>query len=389
MKLQVLIGISLLSVVYAATQYGIRVNSDTSGGRSIGTEVTIEGNTNLVVPGSASFGSTGSGVAGSTIKMFNTNGTYQYWITPNPSQSANLRQILASGPGVSIYTVSSTNEFETRVALPSDASQFLNGTGAFSTPSGVPSTAQYAGSILTPWVLTNGSISLVWRKPPVVEEFIGATTLFGITGILVNSGTATIPTTTSDLLEGGLTVHNTAANTNGLSGLGGNSSSLSSIVFGTNTVAVMWRIKTPSTLSTDTENYQLFAGFADVTTDNVPSDGAYFYYNHLVSNGVWTAQTANAASATFATGASTTVTVATSTWYNLLVEASATAADFWVSADDGATWTYVGRSTSNIPVTSARATGVETYIRKIGGTVGTTSRSFNVGRFVYWPNRVN
>lgn len=83
------------------------------------------------------------------------------------------------------------------------------------------------------------------------------------------------------------------------------------------------------------------------------------------------------------------MTVATSTWYNLRLEGTKDVVNFWVSSDDGVTWTFIGYCTSNIVTTSARASGLGAYLRKVGGSTGTTSVTAYVGKCVYWPPRMN
>jgi hypothetical protein len=130
----------------------------------------------------------------------------------------------------------------------------------------------------------------------------------------------------------------------------------------------------------------LIVGFGDATGDAEPVDGAYFYYTHTVSNGVWCAKTSSNSNRTFASGAaSTPPTVAITTIYDLLVEGNMNGVNFWVSSDLGATYQWIGYSSSNIPTSSTRWTGANVYIRKVGGSTGTNARIFYFGRAVYWP----
>lgn len=329
------------------------------------------------------------GTGGLTVKQLNvsgsgsplitmTNGAWVFTLSPHASQSADFDWVFPSAPQTGLLKVTASGSTGTL------------GYGVPGTDFQAPLTPDASDAILVPWVSTTGTIPLTWRKAPAVEEFMGATTIFGTVGINAG-GTATIPSTAPDTLEAGVASFSTAANTNSICGVGGNASAQASIVFGTNTIAVVWRMRTPAALSSDTDVYALVAGFGDRNdqTSPEPSDGAYLFYTHGTSNGVWTAKTASNGSATFATGASSTVTVAVDTWYNLKVEGNKDAVDFWVSANDGATWTYVGRSTSNIPTTLVRAFGVQAYIRKMAGSTGTTARVMHLGRFAFWPNRVN
>lgn len=246
-------------------------------------------------------------------------------------------------------------------------------------------TGFYSGAILTPWVGTNNALTLQWKKSPQVWEFAGGAVGEWVS-INTGGGTASQGSQTPDLAENTVWSGGTASGTNSTGGFRG---SALTTVFTTNKVAVLWRIRTPAALSSDVDGYELYAGFGDATGDAAPTDGAYFYYSHLTSNGVWTAKTANNSSVTFASGAASEITVAVDTWYSLLVEGNSTVVNFWVSQNDGATWQWIGFSTANIPTTVARSTGIEAYIRKIGGSTGTTTRTAYYGRCELWPNRNN
>lgn len=246
-------------------------------------------------------------------------------------------------------------------------------------------TGFYSGAVLTPWVGTNNALTLQWKKAPVVWEFIG-----GVAGDLAaftaNSGSSGLSPTPTDTSEQGLWSISTGSLTNGTAGFRAGSQSQ---MFTTNSFAVMVRLRTPSSLSSNVDGYELYAGLGDSTGDAAPVDGAYFFYSHLTSNGVWTAKSVSNSSVTFASGAPSEITVAVSTWYSLLLEGTSSLINFWVSSNDGVTWQWIGFVTGNIPNTTSRATGFEAYIRKIGGSTGTAISVAYLGRLELWPNRSN
>jgi hypothetical protein len=245
----------------------------------------------------------------------------------------------------------------------------------------------YHGAILTPWVDTNNAISLVWKKAPWVTEFMGSA-VGEWTTFTANSGAVATGANAPDTADPGTWSISTGVLTNGVAGYRANQGGW---VFGTNNLAIMWRIKTPSALSSDTDGYEIYSGAGDGTTDAEPVDGAYFYYTHGVSNGVWCAKTSSNSIRTFASGAPTTPpAVAASTWYNLLLEGNNSLVNFWVSSNDGQTWQFIGFCSADIPNTTSRVTGAESYIRKIGPNPGgTTARIAYLGRCEFWPNRGN
>lgn len=310
--------------------------------------------------------------------------------------------ILLTAVWVSVTTLSAATTNAAASIGPSVAGQvpvYTDTTGQIMTPSSsltdvtlvtptitVPG-GYYHGAVLTPWVSTNNSISLQWRKSPQVWEFVG-NSIPDWTAMTANSGSATLPNTSSDAIEQGAASFTTGTVTNGAAGIRGG---VALILFTTNTQAVLWRIKTPSALSSDAEGYELYYGLGDSSGNAAPGDGAYFYYLHSVSNGVWCAKTVNNTSSTFASGAPTTPPAVTvDTWYNLLLEGNSSAVNFWVSSNDSATWQWIGYSTSNIPIAiGGTQTGLQAYIRKVGGSVGTTARVSYAGRCEFWPNRAN
>lgn len=241
-----------------------------------------------------------------------------------------------------------------------------------------------AGQMLTPWI-TSGSnatvaIALRWRKAPMVEEFdAGASGQWTFTAL--NSGVATVGGS-PDLGDFGTANLGTGAVTNG----GGISRMFNGAgTFSSGKLATTWRIRTPSALSSDVDIYRIWCGFGDATSASESVDGAYFEYTHSLSNGVWTAKTASNSVRTYADGATATMAVVAATWYTLRIEGDSTSVQFWVSNDDGANWTFVGSSGSNIPNTTSRLFGRHCEIIKEAGTTGTTAITMLVGRSVLWP----
>lgn len=304
------------------------------------------------------------------------------WVSVTTLSAATTNAAASIGPSVvgqvPVYT-------DTTGQLMTPSSSLTNFT--FVTPVITVPGGYYHGAMLTPWVDTNNAISIKWNKAPQVWEFLSVN-IGDWTAITANSGSVAQTPTLPDDADNGVWSLTTGALTNAVAGYRVNTVST---VFQTNVICVIFRIRTPTSLSTDADGYELYAGVGDSTGDAAPVDGAYFYYLHSVSNGVWTARTANNSATTFATGAPTAPpTVAAATWYNLLLEGNATAVDFWVSSNDGQSYQWIGRSPSNIPVAPAsRQTGLEFYIRKVGGSVGTTSRVSYLGRCEYWASRAN
>lgn len=238
------------------------------------------------------------------------------------------------------------------------------------------------GWVKTPWTLTNyAAPQLQWRKAAQVWEFVGVAGEW--TAIQINSGTATGGGNFPSGNDIGAITCSTLALTNGMAGFRSGSGNM---YFNSSSVGLHWRIHTPSTLSTDADGYEIIAGFADATGDANPVDGVYFRYTHSLSNGVWTAWTANNSVTNAASGASSTVTVAINTVYDLIMEVKSSVANFWVSSDNGATYTWIGYQTATIPQAAGRETTIEAYIRKLGGSVGTNSRILYLGRCELWPN---
>lgn len=284
--------------------------------------------------------------------------------------------------GVTVSTASAANPTATigLTAVNGSATTFLRSDGAPALPA---TGGAYSGSILVPWVGTNNAVTLRWRKAPQVWEFNNVAGEW--TALNSNSGSSSL-TSASDGQEIGLWTFSTGILTNGVAGMRLN---LTALLFGSSECAVSWRIKTPPALSSDADGYEMYAGTGDAAsgTDGPPTDGAFFYYLHSVSNGVWCAKTINNTTATFATGASSTPPAVTAgAWWDLLLYGTSTTINFFVSSDNGATWAYIGSSSSNIPSAAGRETSIQAYIRKVGpNPTGTTAELMSVGRCVLWP----
>lgn len=235
------------------------------------------------------------------------------------------------------------------------------------------------GDTLTAWPNTDNTVDLVWRKAPQVFELTGSAGESGSTA--VNSATVTTSGTTPDASEGGVYTLATGSLTNGVAGT---RSAVTPFFFGTASQAIQCRFKTPPALSSNTDGYEIAVGFHDLNSDARPTDGAYVFYTHAEASGAWQGVTADNSSRTVATGGGT-VTVVGGTWYDIMVIGTSSSATFFVSNDGGATYTYIGTSSATIPATTSRVFGFDATIRKIGGSVGTTSEIMQVGRFVYWP----
>lgn len=267
-------------------------------------------------------------------------------------------------------------------SLADEATPPIVETGAIFAYEALDKMAYRIGWTQVPWMLTNNTApQLQWRKAPQVWEFAAANGEW--TSIAVNSGTGTSGSNFPSGNDVGAIACSTSTSTNAVAGFRAASGNL---YFNSASVGLHWRIHTPSALSTDADGYEIIAGFGDVTTDANVTDGVYFRYTHSLSNGVWVPFTANNSVTNMASGASSTVTVAINTVYDLIIEVTSSVANFWVSTDNGATYTWLGYITSTIPQAAGRETAIEAYIRKLGGSVGTTARIMYLGRCELWPN---
>lgn len=131
-----------------------------------------------------------------------------------------------------------------------------------------------------------------------------------------------------------------------------------------------WLIQSPANLSDGTDTYTIFAGFGDTSTNALSTDAAYITYTHSVNVGKWTGFTSSNGAATQMTLLSSN-TVATSTWYLLVVKVNplGNRVDFYVNG------VPIGYCTANIPNGGARALGPMLQIVK---SAGTNARTFLV-----------
>ena len=132
------------------------------------------------------------------------------------------------------------------------------------------------------------------------------------------------------------------------------------------------------TLSNSTERYIFRAGLCDVNSHATDcSNGAYLEYDSATSTN-WRYATAAAATRT---KASSTKAVATG-WTNLkFVANSTTSVSFYAKSAGDTTYTLLGTSTTNIPITN---TNVSTIMFLLDKQAGTTNRNVTVDYMDYW-----
>lgn len=119
-------------------------------------------------------------------------------------------------------------------------------------------------------------------------------------------------------------------------------------------------------LSTVTDEYILYTGFADVSGSGDMNDGAYFKYDRLTSVN-WQMCTANGGAGNRTATASSTAVAAT-TWTKLRIEVNAagTRVDYFINDVN------IGNVTTNIPTTVARVTSALMKAEKSAGTTATS-----------------
>ena len=141
------------------------------------------------------------------------------------------------------------------------------------------------------------------------------------------------------------------------------------------------KFKTPAALSTDADVYYHTIGFSD-NTGSGTVDGAFLYYKHSVSTN-FVAYTSNNSTTTTASGGSNVV-YTNNTWYDVIIIGNSSTVWFYLSSDDGATYTFLGSSSSNIPSTTGREFGIVTGIVKQAGSVGTNGRTVYLDRVAFY-----
>lgn len=221
-------------------------------------------------------------------------------------------------------------------------------------PSGIP------GKVL----FTDTNSAAYWARVPVIEEFLSATPGgIGFTAIAINGGSGAWGAGENG--HWGAVNQVTTTATNGAGGTRLNNTVAGS--FGTSNIIAYASFRTPALLSTLAEPYSVMVGFSDSTTQNEPTDGAYFYYYHA-TNDFWNAKCSAAASRSMATNINN-VTYSASTWYDLRIDGNSTLVSFHISSDGGVTWTHVADQATNIP-TGANTFGYFSVVVRMGGTTG-------------------
>lgn len=144
------------------------------------------------------------------------------------------------------------------------------------------------------------------------------------------------------------------------------------LTLGGGEVRVTCILRTPSQLSDGTERYTLRMGIIDTRTNGGATDGLFFSYTDTVNSGNWSVDAVSAGAPYSPVDTGVPVVVATWQRLEIVVNAAATEATFYI---DG---TLVHTETTTIPSGTARATGAGWIIFK---SVGTTARVLYVD---YW-----
>lgn len=124
-------------------------------------------------------------------------------------------------------------------------------------------------------------------------------------------------------------------------------------------------------LSTGTDEYQIFAGFQDSVGATNVTDGVYWQYVRTSSTS-WQGATANNSTRTI-TGAAGPTVDTNYIWLGIYINPTWSRATYFYSTDSR-TWTMAGEITTNLP-TAARSTGLGITINK---TVGTNQRNCSI-----------
>lgn len=272
-----------------------------------------------------------------------------------------------------------------------NSTTFLRGDGAWEPPPGGSSPTTTQGDVIVrgaavderlaigrvdqALTVASGGVSLTYKNPAAVDEFLSAVTASSFNWAIAGSVSAGVASPEPGHL--GCFALNTLATTNGI-GLLRVANAIGA--FSTNIWSYTVRVRSPAALSTDADVYHLWIGFGDSTAGADPVDGAYFEYQHTLSAN-WLGKTSNNSTRTTASGGSDVAVVA-NTWYDLRMEGNSSSVTFYVSSDGGYTWTNIGTSSTNIPSTSGREFGLQVIISKEAGSVGTTSRSLYLDRFM-------
>jgi hypothetical protein len=200
-----------------------------------------------------------------------------------------------------------------------------------------------------------------------LDDFIGGAWATGASGIWngVTGGTgATISDIQGTALRPGIIQFSTGTTNTGYALYFTGRASCQPILFGSGVYTFETDIYIP-TLSAVAEEYILRFGFADAITGADISDGAYFEYDRL-TNVNWLAKTA-ANSARTATATATAVAAAAWIRLKVIVNATGTAAYFYIND------VLVATNILNIPTGAGRQTSCNMTIVK---SAGTTARTF-------------
>ena len=131
-------------------------------------------------------------------------------------------------------------------------------------------------------------------------------------------------------------------------------------------------LRTPPALSDGTQRYTLRIGILDTRTNGAVSDGLFFSYIDTVTSGNWAIEAIAGGSPYTPTDTGVAVTAGTWVRLDIIVNAAATEATFYI---DGV---LVHTETTTIPSGTSQATGAGWIIFK---SIGTTAATMNVD---YW-----
>lgn len=207
----------------------------------------------------------------------------------------------------------------------------------------------------------------------MIEDFDTASSR--LAGTTTGSG-ASIVWTAAESGRVGIATLGTGTTTTGKAALGQLASgNIGTIVLGAGEAWLENIVRVP-TVSDATETFYVRAGFMDAASGADSTDGVYFRYTHSVNTGKWECITR---SNSVETATDSGVTVVAGTWYKLLaiVNAAGTSVSFYIATGTAAHGAAVQTHTTNIPTTTARATGYGVTILK---SAGTTSRTFDVDK---------
>jgi len=203
----------------------------------------------------------------------------------------------------------------------------------------------------------------------IVEHFTGGALSNGAPFSLSSSGTGSgyDGTVASEAGHPGIGQLSTGTTTTGYAFMASKSGAL--CVFGSDAWTFRCAFKLP-VVSDGTDTYTFIAGFGDTPTAAAQTDGAFIRYTHGTNSGKFQCVTE---SNTTETATDSGVTVAADTWYRLdiSVNLAGTSVTFTLKTASGDP-VLVATNTTNIPTTSARATGILLGLIKSAGTTART-----------------